>query len=163
MKTPIARALFLIVRGPKSEHHNAPYHPVIVCTRTHTAKWESRDTSKGHTVYECMAEGGNWLLVRYKGYDIQAPGHFNLFDGKSTKEVSDIEEIKRLLNGATWWSYDRMPAWLSDYGIKYPQDNFTKEVISEDSGACLLPFAKEQKLRDKIDEYDEPEWLIPNE
>jgi hypothetical protein len=161
MKTPIARSLYLIVRGPRSEHHKAPFHPIVVCTRLHTAKWESRDTSKGDTVFECMADGGNWLLVRYKGYDLSSSGHFILFDGKRTDEVSNHEEIKRLLSGATWWSYDRIPNWLSDYGIKYPQDNFTKNVISEDSGMCLMPFSKEQKLRDKLDSYDEPEWLIP--
>lgn len=160
MKTPIARSLYLIVRGPKSEHHNAPYHPVIVCTRLHTAQWESRDTSKGDTVFECMADGGNWLLVRYNGYNIDGSGYFDLFDGKNSRDVSSLEQIKSLLNGAIWWSYDRIPAWLSDYGIKFAEDNFTKSRIVEDSGDCLLPYAKAEKLRDKIDEYDEPEWLI---
>jgi len=159
MKTPIARSLYLIVRGPKSVHHNAPYHPVILCTRKHVAKWESRNTSKADTVFECMADGGNWLLVRYKGYDIDDSGFITLFDGKNTRDVSSNEEIKKLLDGATWWSYDRMPAWLTSYGIKYPEDNFSKKCILEDSGQCLLSHSESEKLADRLDNYDEPDWL----
>lgn len=162
-KTPIARSLYLVVRGPKSEHHNAPYHPVIVCTRKHTVHWEARSTEKGDTVFECLADGGNWMLCRYKGYDIQSSGYFELFDGKSSRDVASMEEIKKYLNGATWWSYDRIPAWLEGYGIKFPEDNFTKIRIVEDSGDCLLPHAQAEKLRDRIAECEEPTWLIPVE
>lgn len=160
MKTPIAKSLFLIVRGPKSKHHNAPYHPVIVCTRLHTARWESRDTNKGDTVFECMSNGGTWRLVRYKGYNIESNSFLDLFDGKNSRNVSSDEQIKKLLNQAIWWSYDRIPNWLSNYGIKYAEDNFTKIRISEDSGTCLLPFSKAEKLRSRIEDFEEPEWLI---
>jgi hypothetical protein len=161
-----ARNFFLVIRGPKSEHHNAPFHPVILCTRRHTAQWESRPSSDGDTVLENMAPDascwGNWLLVKYKGYDIDygAVAHyFTLFDGANSRDVSDSGRIESLLNGATWWSYDEMPVFVRALGVKYPEDNFTKQVIWEDLGDCLLGQRKEYELRTKLDKMGRPEWL----
>lgn len=162
--TPVARNLYLIVRGPKPEYHNAPYHQVILCSRKHTAKWESQLTSEGHTLFVNMDpdSSGNWLLVKYKGYDIDygtVTHYFKLFDGKESREVSDKQTLDSLLKEAVWWSYDQMPVWVKELGIKYPEDDFTKKRIVDDFGMCLLPYMQQQKLKDKLDEYDEPEWL----
>lgn len=159
---PKARTLFLIIRGEKSEHHNAPYSPIILCTRTHTAKWESRGTENGATVFENFYphEGvGNWILCRYKGYDVSSNSNFTLFDGKTSHEVSNKEELEKLFPQAVWWSYDEMPKWVADLGCKYPEDDWTRKMISEDMGGCLLPHSKEMKLRDTLEKYDEPHWL----
>ncbi len=165
MKTPFAKSLFLIVRGPKSEFHKAPYHPVIVCSRTHTAKWEAQKTDNGHTVFECMADNGNWLLVKYQGYNIDhgnVCSHFTLFDGKESKEVSSSENIEAYLKNAVWWSYDHMPKWIEEKGVSYATDAFTKKRIYDDAGTCLLPYSKEKMLKDKLEGYDQPFWLLTN-
>jgi len=160
-----ARSLYLIVRGPKSKHHNAPYHPIIVCTRKHTAKWESLRTEDGHTMFVNMAPdspSGNWLLVKYKGYDIDygnVAANFTLYDGVKTSDATNRKLINEYLNGATWWSYDLIPEWLSEYGIKLPEDDFTKQRIWDDAGSCLLKESEYKKLREKRQTLSRPEWL----
>ena len=33
--------VYLIKRGPRPEHHRAPFHPVIVCGKRRVAKWQA--------------------------------------------------------------------------------------------------------------------------
>jgi hypothetical protein len=161
-----AKNFYLILRGPKGEHHNAPFHPVILCTRKHTAEWESKRTKEGATVWVNMAPNtaywGNWLLVKYKGYDIDY-GHlahyFTLFDGKDSREVSDREYIEPLLRNAIWWSYDEMPEFVRELGVRYAEDQFTKDWIWEDLGDSSLGHTKEMALKKKLREMGRPIWL----
>lgn len=165
-KTPIARYLYLIIRGEKPSYQRAPYHPVIVCTRKHTAKWEAGETGDGSTVFQEMAPNGEWLLVKYKGFNMdysKSCTFIDLFDGKNSREIGRREEIMRLIKEAVWWSYDRVPDYAKDWGIRFPEDTFTKKIIIEDAGMCLLPESKAIKLEDKLDEYDLPAWLILTE
>lgn len=160
-KTPIARSIYLIIRGAKPDHHNAPFHPVIICTRKHTAKWEAGHTEEGATVFENLSpmDGGNWLLVRYKGYDINggAARYHILFDGKESREVSNISN--EVIQNAVWWSDNHPPKWIADIGVTYAKDDHTKKTISHDSGLCLLAYNEGKKIENKRDEYEEPEWL----
>lgn len=162
-KLPKARNLYLIVRGEKSEHHNAPFHPVIVCSRKHTAQWEVKEPQDGATLfYNLMGNdaGANWGLGKYKGYDCDANHYFELFDGVNSKDITSRDNIFSLLKGAIWWSYDECPQWLLDAGVKYPEDKFTKQVILEDSGTCIWSHSKETKYWDNLEEkYDQPDWL----
>jgi len=139
-----AKNFYLVIRGKKSAHHKAPYHPIILCTRRHTADWESHRTSEGHTVIVCMAPDSlscsNWLVVKYKGYDIDyrtVTANFKLFDGKRTNEVSARSEIDKYLKKAVWFSYDDMPDDLKNKGVKYAKDDFTKARIWEDTGTLI--------------------------
>jgi len=34
-----------------------------------------------------------------------------------------------LLDGAVWWSNQKIPAWLQEKGVIYPPDSFTQERI----------------------------------
>ena len=158
-KTPIARNLFLIIRGPQGEFHKAPFHPIIICSRKHTAKWEAGDTEDGATVFVNMDPPyGNWLLSRYKGYDIVGnPKFFTLFDGKESRDISQISD--NTFRDAIWWSYDGMPDCLKEKGVSYATDNFTKERIADDAGACRLLQREQEKLDATRDKYEEPEWL----
>jgi hypothetical protein len=161
-----AKNFYLILRGPKGEHHNAPFHPIILCTRKHTAEWESKCSKDGATVWVNMAPStaywGNWLLVKYKGYDIDYGNiahYFTLFDGKDSREVSDRDYIETLLRNAIWWSYDEMPEFVKELGVKLPEDNFTKQCIWEDLGDGLLGHRKESELKQKLQQMGCPEWL----
>lgn len=163
-KNITARNLIVIVRGPQSVHHNAPFHPIIVCSRKHTAKWESMRTENGATVFMNMAPDmqGNWLLVKYKGYDIDygtMSHYFTLFDGEDSRIVSDKDRVEGMLKHAIWWSYDDMPQWIKDLGVHYAQDDFTKRAILMDSGTCLLTNNQSRKIKDRLYESEEPEWL----
>lgn len=157
----------MIVRGPRPEHHKADFHDVIVCSRKHTAVWEAGDTHEGATVYVNMdPPNGNWLLVRYKGYEIAAfrPRYFTLFDGVESEAISKQDYIKENhLKRAVWWSDELMPESMKQDGVGYATDDFSKRRIIEDPGACRLPYAKMAKLKqqrkDKFHD-SEPDWLI---
>lgn len=164
-KLPKPKNLFLIVRGEKPDIHNAPYSPIILCTRKHTAKFESGSTSDGATVFQALSRDftGNWLLVKYKGYDIDYGNvchYFKLFDGNDSENVSDRSEIHKLIGGAIWWSYDEMPDFIKDLGAKYPNDRWTKEMICHDFGTCLLTNSQEKKLKSNLEKYEMPFWLL---
>jgi hypothetical protein len=165
-KLPKAKSLYIIIRGEKSEFHNAPYHPIIVCSRKHVAKWESKDAHNGATVlYNAagISESGNWFLGQYKGYGCESNRYLTLFDGVDSRDFTNKERVEReLLNGAVWWSYDECPRWMLDLGVKYPEDDFSKKVIMSDYGDCLLPYSQADKLRRTLENYDTPEWLMLN-
>lgn len=162
-KVPLARQLAIVIRGEKPEFHKAPFHPVIIVSRKHVMEWESEGTENGATVLinlGCADTGYSWLVHRYKGYVLDGNGYFDLFDGANTKDISTFEYVsKELLPKAVWWSYDRMPEWLLEYGVKHVEDDFSKEMILQDSGLCLLPYSKAEKIQAKLNEYEEPEWL----
>lgn len=168
-KSNKARGIYLIKRGPKSEHHNAPFHPVIICTRYHTAKWEVGDTGDGATLWtnSAMGDHGGFLMMRYKGYEIDygtVVKEIKLFDSEEKAGFYHHgTEPWTLLNGAVWWSDQELPKWLEEAGVIYPPDNFTKQSIIRDSGLCLLPQSKAEKfesLRDELFHENEPSWLI---
>lgn len=64
-------ALYLIKRGPKPDHHTAPFHPVIVTEKKSVALWQAGNTRSHSWVWtkERDAHSG-WLLVRWCGLDI---------------------------------------------------------------------------------------------
>lgn len=161
-----AKRFFIVVRGRKSVHHKAPFHKVIVCTRKHTADWESHRTSEGHTVFVCLAPDSlscaNWLCIKYNGYDIDyrhVTANFKLYDGKETNEITSHLEIAKMLNKAIWWSYDPMPDWFNGKGVKYAKDNFTKQRIWEDSGTVLMTESKSEHYKSKRNDIV-PDFLI---
>ena len=154
-KKKLSRAnnVFLIIRGEKSEFHKAPFCPIILCSRRHTAEWESGNTEDGSTVLYnySLTDEGNWILTKYKGYGIKSNGFIKLFDGNDSYGVSDRNHINELLKDAVWWSYDEIPTWLLQKGVKYPSDDFTKRLIVEDYGTCLMPHSKEMKYLESLE------------
>ena len=166
---PLAKGLYLVVRGPMPGHRVVPYPPIIVCSRQHTAKWEGRGTQNGATIYwnHYPHEGhGNWFLGMYKGYEFDTFGtgtDFTFFDGKTWKELCDRDTVDNMLNGAVWWSYDTMPEFVNNMGVVYAEDDFSKHQIWLDSGTVNLPHSRHVKLQDKKHEYKKPEWLLTEE
>lgn len=133
--------LYLIKRGPRPEHHNAPYHAVIICDRKRMAEGEAGDTGDGATVWKKEGWKDNrqgWLLVRWRGFVIDF-GHvvhsIPLPDGTRAGFWRDYEDelsVKDLLPGAIWWSDKPMPQWLEERGVIYPPDQFTQQSILDD-------------------------------
>ncbi len=163
---PLAKGLYLVIRGPKSEFHKAPYHPIIVCSRQHTARWESKNTTDGHTVYwnAYPHKGhGNWFLGRYKGYEMSGNlgPSFVFFDGCVNSDLCNHQKVNELLNGAVWWSYDRMPDFVKEMGVVHVEDDFTKEWIWRDYND--LPHSRREALEGKKLSYGKPEWLLTTE
>lgn len=163
---PIAKNVYVIIRGNRSEHHNAPFEPFIVCSRKHTAMWEARHTGDklgcGSTVFVnlCPSEGGSWRMVRYRGYEIETCSHLDtLFDGKDQRIENHIINF----SSCVWWSYDKMPEWVKVLGVRFPDDDFTKQRILDDSGLCLLPYAKSEKIRRSIYDRPIPDWLVKSD
>jgi hypothetical protein len=167
------RALWFIKRGPRPEHHRAPFHPAVICTRRYTAKWEAGWT--GDRAWIWWHEGKEpytgWLLERWQGLDIDYGGLVKcckLPDGtqvgffhrhralgydrpgeKGATHLGYSEELQEpwsLLPGAVWWSDDPIPAWLVEAGVVLAEDDFTQQVIKEDAGDFVLP----EKQRDKL-------------
>jgi hypothetical protein len=171
--TKLPRTVALIKRGPRPEHHRAPFHPVILCTRNHTTNWEAGWTGNRAWVWEHAGSDGHsgWLLRRWEGLHVDyghvVRGH-RLPDGTPTgfahkhrdlgydrpgetgaKHLGyseDVQEPWSLLPGAVWWSDDPMPLWLQEAGVVLACDAFSLHVIQEDSGDFLMP----EKQRDKL-------------
>lgn len=145
----------LIERGPKPEHHRAPWSPVIICTAKHTANWEVGDSNAQSSLWSLPASevGGGWLLERYKGFNIDYGSQvklINLWDGTVAGFAHDRNDKPfTLLKGAVWWSYDEMPEWLREAGVVYPSDEWTKSMIRKDLGSCRLGQSREEKLMDR--------------
>jgi len=157
------RSVYLILRSDKPKHHNAPYHSVILCSRKHIAKWEAGDSSDKATVFTKNNDPHEgFLMERYKGFDIDY-GHIvkliDLFDDemKSGFHHPHTTNTWELLKGATWWSYDKLPQWLIDRGVTYPEDNFTKRRILDDSGWNETADSPLLQLEQKG--YEFPSWL----
>jgi hypothetical protein len=147
------RAVYLVKRGPKPAFHKAPYHPVIIASRLHTAKWEAGWTGDGATLWEHnKREGGSgWLLARWRGLDIDY-GHVVrgcvLPDGaRAGIEHDRTLEPWTLLAKSVWWSDEPMPEWLQQAGCELSSDDFTRAAIAEDYGDCVLPAKKQDRLR----------------
>lgn len=156
-----AKNFYLIVRGQQPESHAAPYSEVILCTRKHTADWESLGTKNGCTVFVNLAPPyGTWMCVKYKGYDLDTrpvAHYLDLFDGKNTRDLE--KDIENYLKQALWWSYDEMPEWIKESGVSLPSDNWTKKQILQDSGTCYLSYSKQQALERQLEKYETPTWL----
>lgn len=157
------RTLYLIERGPDFARNFHPSlipdsaHPVIVCTRKHTAKWEAGWTGDGANIWERPAanDGCGFLLTRWRGFDIDY-GHLvrggTCPDGMSMGFVHpgnpepQHRRVWNLLDGAIWWSEHVLPDWLAARGVKLPTDRYTLESIIEDAGTCMLPWSQQQKM-----------------
>lgn len=147
--------LYLIKRGPKPNYHNAPYHPVILCTLKRVAQWEQGATDKHAWVWmrpSVLNDGAGWLLVRWNGFDIDY-GHVvhnvgAMPDGSPCAFWRDYEPrdnegcVSPFLPGAVWWSHHKMPDWLVARGVVYPSDSFTQQHILDtiaDDGSSGWP------------------------
>jgi hypothetical protein len=147
--------IYCIKRGPMPEHHNAPFHPVIVCDNKDFAKWEAGWTDDKAWVWshESGCPECGWLLDRWNGFDIDY-GHIVrsliLPDGshgaiahrhrdrgydrtgpepKWLGYTGELQEPWSILTGATWWSSKKMPAWIEALGVLHPADTFSRNNI----------------------------------
>lgn len=165
MKKPkLQKSLFLIIRGDRPINHKAPYHPIILCTRYHSMLWESRGTREGHTVLSCCVpdvKGSSWALLRYKGFIIDGLNETQsivLFDGVKANDA--VKKLLENIPNAIWFSYDKMPEWIKDMGVKYPDDDFTRRRIEDDPGTCLtMSCQKENDFKLSREDYFLP-WEI---
>lgn len=128
-------AFYLIKRGPRSEFHRAPFHPVIICNRSGMAKWEAKDTSEKAMIWvKDQADSGGFLLARWNGLDIDYGGLIHdvgpMPDGMKVGFYHDRDaEPWTLLRGAIWWSSRKMPKWFMEQGVEYPPDDFSQQRI----------------------------------
>lgn len=170
-----SRVVYLVKRGPRPETHKAPFHPVVICSRRHTMKWESGWTGGRSWVWdhEGREEFCGWLLLRWEGLDIDYGGLVKcctLPDGTKTGffhrhrdlgydrpgEVgakhlgysTELQEPWSLLPGAVWWSDHPMPEWLRISGVVPVSDSFSLKVIQEDTGTCLLTEREGRRLQE---------------
>jgi hypothetical protein len=146
------RYIYLVKRGLQPAIHKAPYHPVIICTRRHTAQWEANDSNHHAWVWEHprFMEAPGWLLVRWNGFDVDY-GHvvhtITMPDGTQGAFVHERDRAPwTLLPEAVWWSDEPIPEWLIRYGVRQPDDEFSQELIRMDAGMCLLPMSQQTKL-----------------
>jgi hypothetical protein len=130
--------LYLIKRGPRPDHHKAPYHPVIICDRKAEARDEAGCTCRKATIWVSNPREGlsGWLLVRWQGLDLDLGPVVHaceLPDGTRSGFAHNRKaEPWTLLSGAVWWSPAQMPGWLAELGVVYPPDRFTQQGILDD-------------------------------
>ena len=149
-------SLYLVKRREKPIFHRATFHPVILCTRQHTAMWEAGWSGDGACVWTRDAfkkDIGGWLMVRWCGLDIDY-GHIvrnlTLPDGTTGAFVHDRKsEPWTLIPEAVWWSDHKIPDWISDCGVNLPEDDFSRDRIREDQGSCLLTESKQEQLKER--------------
>lgn len=129
---------YLIKRGPRPENHRAPFHPVIICGLKRVALWQVGATNDKSWLWSSGHFGlpAGWLLLRWNGLDIDY-GHVvrevgPLPDGTHTGFFHDRDkEPWTLIDGAVWWHTRKMPTCLADLGVKYPEDEFTQQRITD--------------------------------
>jgi hypothetical protein len=130
--------LYLIKRGPRPAYHNAPFHPVIICTRLDIARNEAGNSAAGAWIWErgsALDNGHGWLLTRWNGLDINygVVHNFTLPDGAHAAFWRDYEAwpegVQDLLPGAVWWSRKKMPAWLEQRGVIHVPDTFSRTTV----------------------------------
>lgn len=149
------KSLYLIKRGPKPDYCKAPYHPVVMCARRHVAEWEA-GWSGGHSwvwIHDWDKCSG-WLITRWNGLDIDY-GHvvrsIALPDGYDAAFCHDREKRPWiLLKDAVWWDVINMPKFVEEWGVSYPQDEFTREKISKRSSGSLYG-KKEEAWREYVE------------
>lgn len=141
-------ALYLLKRGPRPAHHNAPFHQVIICSQKWIARWEAHDSNEPAWIWEnedVKEPRGGWLLVRWMGFDIDYGGlvkGITLPDGTQAAFWRDYEHpttpnVINILSGAVWWTAKKpIPAYLVQKGVVYPSDEFTRQriITSEQEG-----------------------------
>lgn len=149
----MSTGLWLIKRGPRPGYHNGIFHPVVICTRKHTAKWEAGDTGTGSWVWskDNMNERcSGWLLCRWNGFDVDygpVCHGITMPDGRIAGVDHDRnEEPWTLLNGAIWWSEHHMPKWVKNAGVLLPTDRRTIEMIRNTASWGLPAYREEQFL-----------------
>ena len=127
---------YLIKRGPRPEHHKAPFHPIIICPKKRIAKREANWSGEKAWVWERHKIEGCWegfLLSRWNGLDIDY-GHivrgFALPDGTEAAFAHDpTREPYTLVMGAVWWDDKQIPKSLLSAGVIYPPDTFSRQWI----------------------------------
>ncbi len=125
--------IYLIKRGPKPPCHNAPFHPVIACSKKRIAKWECGWSGDAAWVWSYSCDDSGMLLDRWNGFDIDY-GHIvralTLPDGSQGAIFHDRDkEPWTLLKGCIWWDDKPLPPHLVKLGLVYPPDNFTQQCI----------------------------------
>lgn len=164
--------IYLIKRGPRPDHHRAPYHPVVICDRKDMAKWEVGWTGDRAWLWshcEPGTLGGGWLLERWEGLDLDYGGlvkggtlpdgtHMGFFHkqrdrGYAPRTGDDkpvwlgydetLQEPWTLLPGAVWWSAMPMSKALQEAGVVYPSDSFTQQRILD--GRAMLDDEKAKR------------------
>lgn len=156
MKLQKAKGMVMIIRGERSKFHKAPFHPIIIVTRKHTYQYEVGHSNEGATAVEISIDGPHFNLLRYKGYIVDAIGHYNLFDGVYTKDFLESIYLKECLAKAVWWSDQKPPHWLEP---NFAEDSFTKDKIETDSGMYLLTESEQERLLRVKEKYDLAPWL----
>jgi hypothetical protein len=149
--------LYLVHRGfarPKFMHKSLIWHPVIIATAWHTAKWEThQNLTAPHpgTIWAQSGHGAGWMLCSWHGMDVD---HFavrgyreKLPDGLHFGCEHDRNSIPwTLLAHAIWYSARKRPAYVAELGVTLPTDRFTLERIEEDAGMCTLPESQQRKI-----------------
>lgn len=128
--------LYLIKRGPRPDHHKAPYHPVVIASLKRVAEREAGWTGEVAWVWshDSSTGAGGWRLERWAGLDIDY-GHVvrggRLPDGTEMgfAHESTGREPWSLIAGAIWWASKRMPTWLEARGCVYAPDAFSQQSI----------------------------------
>jgi hypothetical protein len=112
---------------------------VIVCDRRNVAEDRAGWTGDGATVWahDRSSAASGWLIHMWRGLQIDY-GYLVrgclLPDGTQTGFFHDrAAEPWTLLDGATWWSDRRMPAWLIEAGVVYPSDHRTQQRVMDDN------------------------------
>lgn len=172
--------LYFIKRGPRPDHHRAPYHPYLICTRKGVAKWEAGWTGDQAWVWErfdAKDDAGGWLLTRWEGLVIDY-GHlvrtcrlpdgtpvafyhrhrdlgFEHIEGYGRMWRGYSEELQEpwsLLSQTVWWSVSRIPEWLEKAGVQVPTDDFSQRRIVE-----AVRYADEEEGK-RERRCQRPEW-----
>jgi hypothetical protein len=134
-------SLYLIKRGPRPDHHRAPFHPYLICDRKKIAKWEAGSTDEAAWLWEkftSIDDGYGWLLCRWNGFDVDfgpVVHGIRMPDGVMAGFWRDYDSeytVKDYFDGAVWWSNRPMPEWLQRRGVIYPPDTFTQGRILEE-------------------------------
>lgn len=108
---------------------------MIICTRVSEAKWQAGSTLDLAWVWEKYdsSPSSGWSLEVWNGLQLMGimPNRYRFPDGTELDlMVHDrAKEPWTLLDGAVWWSNQKIPAWLQEKGVIYPPDSFTQERI----------------------------------
>lgn len=134
------RYLYFIDRGrDRPDWHKAPYHRYLICTNVSAAYWEAGWTGNGASLWmrhTTQNDGSGWLLLRWKGLDIDYGGLVkggDLFDGGCMGFVHPHRPAPpwSVLAQAVWWSTRTIPPWLRDMGIAPPSDPHSLDSIRQ--------------------------------
>ena len=134
--------LYLVKRGPKPAYHRASFHPVVLCDIHRIAENEAGFSGEHAWVWSHCGianRGFGWLIERWNGLDLDYGSvvhGFELPDGAHAGFWRISEDfpagVRDLVSCATWWSTRRIPEWLLELGVKYPDDDFSQQWILDE-------------------------------